>query len=223
MGSRAVDGCPEREMQECLDAVPGKVVEVHPVAAVITPESGHRRAGAPVAAHRPDKEDGAGHEQLPQERRRGDVQEVEIVHHEHEAGATPTVLERKRCPCEQLHRVEGFAGTNLVRSGNRRQQMRDRGKRDGARLGAGGRPPAPATCPLGHLEALLGQTRLSYPGRTVDDKGVTPRRPKGAGELRQLGPPPDQRPALSDGRRAHGSVLASAVVLPPGTRSGHFS
>jgi len=71
MGGRAVDGCPEREMQERLDAVPGKVVEVDPMAAVITPESGHRRAGTPVAAHRPDKEDGAGHEQLPQERRGG--------------------------------------------------------------------------------------------------------------------------------------------------------
>jgi len=153
----------------------------------------------------------------------GDVQEVEIVDHQHEAGATPAVLEGTLGPCEQLHRVGRFAGTNLVRGGIRRQQMRDRGKRDGARLGAGGRPPASATCSLGHLKTLLGQTRLPYPGRTVDDKSVTPRGPEGAGELGQLGSPPDQRPALSDGRRAHVSVLASAVVLPPGTRFGHFS
>jgi hypothetical protein len=122
-------------------------------------------------------------------------------------------------PDRGQNRVERLAGTHLVRGGIRRQQVRDCGKRHGARLGTGGRPPASATRPLGHLEALLGQTRLPDPGRTVDDESVTPWFPKGAGELGQLGSPPDQRPALSDGRRAHVSVLA--VVAPPGTRSGH--
>ncbi len=170
---RAVDGSSERVMQEGLDTVSRQVVEVDTVAPVITPKRGRRRRGTKVAGHRRDEEDDSCHEQLSQERRRRDVEQGEVVDHDHETGTSPTLLERTRRPGEHLHCVKGFTGADLGRADISRQQMRHGPQWDCARLGTGSCPPDSAVRMLGHLEALLGQTRFPYTGRTMDDERVT--------------------------------------------------
>ena len=109
-------GDPRRVIEERFDALSRKLVEVHTVATVVAPKRRNNPRARRVREHCPEQEDGAGNEQLSQEGRRGQVQQVEVIDHEHETGSPSAVFEGILRPGEKLYRIKSLPRSDFLGS-----------------------------------------------------------------------------------------------------------
>ena len=114
---------------------------------------------------------------------------------------------------EQLGERDGVDRILVAERGQRagRHQVGDRAERDRPRRAVGRRPQHPPPAGLGHVEALVAETRLAHPGRPVDAERLAPRIGERHRERIKLVTPADQGPPCRDGhrRRAYRGALRS--------------
>jgi hypothetical protein len=146
-------------------------------------------------------------EQLPQQHRRADIEQMRIVDQQHQRPAVRPLPKRSRGVGEQRHRVG-------LPARNRHDRHQSAQRHPGHRPGRGHPGDHPAT-PLQHRQRFLSQPGLAHPRQAPEQHTLAacaerPRLRQRRNDDVQLHAPPDQRPPRRnppglDSHTAHGS------------------